>query len=86
MGMFNLIIYELDQGNIDRSGPEVLFLRCLECENASKIDVVKHGKVVNCPVCETDYVTALKNEKAQLKEFMYGNDDFGELLYRDVAT
>ena len=63
-----------------------MFLKCLECENTFKIDMVKDGEVVTCPVYETDYVTPVKNRKVQQKEFMYENDDFGELLDRDVAT
>ena len=63
-----------------------MFLRWLKCGNTFKIDTVKDAEVVNCPVCETDYVTVVKDGKAQLKEFIYENGDFGELLYRDVAT
>jgi uncharacterized paraquat-inducible protein A len=60
----SLIIYNLDQGNIDGAGPEVMFLRCLECGNTFKIDTVKDGEVVNCPVCETDLWQRLKMGKS----------------------
>ena len=56
-----------------------MFLRCLECGNTFAIDKPKDDQVVTCPVCETDYVTVVKDGKVQLKEFIYENDDFGEL-------
>jgi lysine biosynthesis protein LysW len=56
-----------------------MIFKCSECGNTFKIDDVKSGELVNCPVCEADYRVLVEDGKVQLSENVYESEDPGEL-------
>jgi len=56
-----------------------MILKCVDCGNTFKTDVVKDGDVVTCPVCDAEYTVIIKDGNVQLKDFIYENEDNGEL-------
>jgi DNA-directed RNA polymerase subunit RPC12/RpoP len=63
-------------------GEENLIVKCTECGNTFRIDIPSDGDIVACPVCEADFKAVVKNGNVQMKEFVYEDDDDGELLAR----
>ncbi|MCW4018105.1 MAG: hypothetical protein NWF00_05440 [Candidatus Bathyarchaeota archaeon] len=56
-----------------------MIIKCLECGNTFKIEKVPNDNLVTCPVCETDYSVQIEDGKAKVTDFVYENEDFGEL-------
>jgi len=56
-----------------------MILKCVDCGNTFKADAVKDGNIVTCPVCDAEYTVIVKDGNVQLKDFIYENEDNGEL-------
>lgn len=53
--------------------------KCSECGNTFQVNKVDSDEIVRCPVCEADYKVVVKDGKVIITEFVYEDEDFGEL-------
>jgi DNA-directed RNA polymerase subunit RPC12/RpoP len=56
-----------------------VIVKCLECGNTFKVEKLTDSELVRCPICEAQYKLLIENGRAKLQEFIYENEDAGEL-------